>query len=74
MRTLFLLTVLTTLLVFVIKKPDQTFWEAAHGLWEKIEGLASEVAEAPPVPPADRDRRGRLRGPTEARPPGTGNR
>lgn len=51
MRTLFLLTVLTTLLVFVIKKPDQTFWEAAHGLWEKIEGLASEVAEAPPVPP-----------------------
>ena len=50
MRTLFLLTVLTTLLVIVIKKPDQTFWEAAHGLWGQIEGIASEVAEAPPVP------------------------
>ena len=50
MRTLFLLTVLATLLVFVIKKPDQTFWEAAHGLWGQIEGIASEVAEAPPVP------------------------
>lgn len=51
MRTLFLLTVLATLLVIVIKKPDQTFWEVAHGLWEKIEGITSEVVEAPPVPP-----------------------
>ena len=50
MRTLFLLTILAALLVIVIKKPDQTFWEAAHGLWGKIEGIASEVTEAPPVP------------------------
>ena len=50
MRTLFLLTILAALLVIVIKKPDQTFWEAAHGLWGKIEWIASEVGEAPPVP------------------------
>ena len=50
-RTLFLLAILATLLVIVIKKPDQTFWDAAQGLWRKIEGTASEVTEAPPALP-----------------------
>ncbi|HEB78994.1 MAG TPA: hypothetical protein ENI79_00775 [Rhodospirillales bacterium] len=51
MRTIFLLTILTTLLVIVTKKPEQTLWEAAQGLWGKVETTASEVAKAPPVPP-----------------------
>jgi len=50
MRTLFLLTTLATLLVIVTKMPEQTFWEAAQGLWGKVETTASEVAKAPPVP------------------------
>jgi len=50
MRTLFLLTVLVSLLVIVTKRPEQSFWQAAHGLWGKVETTASEVAKAPPVP------------------------
>ncbi len=50
MRTLFLLSILITLVVIAIKKPDQTFWEGAQELWGKTGDVVSEVSDEPSLP------------------------
>jgi len=52
MRTLFLMAILFFLVLIAVKKPDQTAWDAARELGDRVQTVVSEVREEPAVAPS----------------------